>query len=92
MFNVGDKVVVRSIGEIKQTLGDDSMAMVDLGSASYTDKLYFSKYMEWFCGKTFTITNIDAPDNITLGEYNQWTFCRAWLRPYSIDNRSVANV
>ena len=92
MFNVGDKVVVRSMAEIRKTLGNDGMARVDLGGASYTDKLYFSKYMEWFCGKAFVISNIDAPDNITLGEYNEWSFCRAWLRPYKIDNRSVANV
>lgn len=92
MYKVGDKVVVRSISEIKATLGEGNMAEVDMGFYSHVNKLYFSPHMEWFCGKTFTISETKGPDDITLDGYNEWTFCRAWLKPEAIDNRRVDNV
>lgn len=92
MFKVGDKVVVRPYHEIKETLGEGNMAVVVMGDASHTGTLYFSPHMQWFCGKAFTISDINGPDDITLYGHNEWTFCRAWLRPQEIDNRRIDDV
>lgn len=92
MFKVGDKVVVRSYHEIKETLGEGNLAVVVMGSASHTGTLYFSPHMQWFCNKPYTIAQVNAPDDIELEGYPQWTFCRAWLRPQEIDNRRIDNV
>jgi hypothetical protein len=92
MFKVGDKVVVKSYDEIRQTLGDTNLAVVEMHKASDTGTLYFSPHMISFCNKTFTIERIYAPDDIQLQDHMSWTFCRAWLRPEKLDNRRIGNV
>ena len=92
MFNVGDRVLVKSYDEIRQTLGEGNLAVVEMNDISNVDKLYFSPHMQFFCNKPFTIARVNAPDDIELEGHSSWTFCRAWLRPLKLDNRRIENV
>ena len=86
MFSIGDRVIVRPVEEIRQTLRGDNKAILESGT------LYFNPQMEKFCGKAFTISDMYGVDDIILKDHNDWTFCRAWLRPEILDNRRIHNV
>lgn len=76
MFKPGDKVRIKSFGEIESTLDE-------YPSPGFTDE------MEYYCGEFSKITKIE---NDNLGWFNlsvdngEWAWDSRWLEKYSVIN------
>jgi len=75
-FKVGDKVKIKSIDDIRATLGRDDHIIDENGD----EALYFNSNMERYCDLTFIIEQAHSDDTYHM-ENMDWCWHESWLEP-----------